>query len=322
MRQLLLYLVILAALCACAPSLSGGRSRSDAGPAMPPPSGDAATLPPPDDASAPLVDPFADVDRTPDPACRDTWIVGVMGRVTTEDGAALEGAYVQACIALADDFRACLRPGVTGADGRYAVTFPEANRCAHDVVLRVLVPEADMTTAYCRLALTAPRAVLDAGGDIVLHRTERPSALPPLGDASRARTVTFANGLSIDVTPDAIGEEAYAAFSARILDGAELARVCPGDEGGSFDAVLTFAPEASVRAPSGLPFRLPMSAPAGSRHELYVLGGIGTSLPDGTTVPEAEWQRFGVATASGDGVVASAAPGLVHLSWVGVRPAP
>ncbi len=306
----------LLATSACEGGVASGRRPMVATDgAMPPPPTDAGTPSPfVDPGPRPTrPDPFASIDRTRPASCRGEWVVGVTGRVLRETGRPLLGAYAQACLAVSDsDRRVCLPPGMTDDAGLFAVLVPEEARCVVDVVVRVVVPEQPLATAYCRTRGAVSGAVADVGGDVVLYETRAPIERAPLGAADARHVVRFADGVELDVVPSAIGEENYPVLSARTLSPVEAERVCPGASSDAFDAVLVFAPETSVFREGGASLALPAAGRAGV--DLFVLGGLGTVLADGSDVPEAEWVRFG--RASGGEMLRAPVP---HLGAIGLR---
>ena len=312
MRTLTLFLVLaglgLVSGCASDPP----RARRDAGSSPPPGDGGAPIA---GDAGAPIDepdggDPFASLDRARDPACPGEWVAGIAGRVLDEAGRPLAGAMAQPCMAIAgSDRRLCLEPGATNAQGRFAIEVIGEARCVDEVAMRVIVPRAARSSAYCPIALEPEDGVLAIGGAFTLFETLAPSA--------RGASTRW-DGAELEVVAESLDEGAFDRLSARVLDGSELARMCPGGDHAGFDLALTFAPEGPVYD-TGAGFRITRAMP-GDRYEVLVLGGVGTQLLDGTLVPEAVWARFGTARRGSDGaVVPEAGTRIPHLSTIALR---
>lgn len=269
---------------------------------------------------------FATVDRTPDPSCTGTWVVGMQGRVVDESGRGVAGAFPQICIRIAvTDRLLCLRPYPAAPDGSYSILIPETERCMDRAAMRSLLPDADFAPTYCDLALTPSDGIVDIP-DVTLYATSAPTDLPPPGDLEAPRTVTFEDGLEIDVRPRGMmgGEPAYSSLAARRLSPSEAGCITRDIPSGAV-AVYAISPEAGVTG-GAFPVRIPNSSglPAGSAVEIYVLGGLSTVLPDGAPLAEAEWGLVGTGTVSTDGATVESDPGagLSYLSWMTFRPAP
>lgn len=273
-------------------------------------------------------DPMLDaIDRTRAASCPATsrWVVAVRGRVVDEAGTPLAGALAMPCLLLGGtDRRVCLRPTPSDADGVVTMIFPEESRCVDEVALRVLVPESSRAVGYCAVHEVGgheagEEGVLVPERPLVLLDTSAPQEKPPLGDEAATREVRF-DGLTLHAIPRAIGAESYDALRARVASGALATDTCLGD-GTPMDLLVAFAPEAPVDDASGLSASIEARGfSPGERVELFVLGGLATTLPSGELVPEATWHRFGSATVSPDGRVATpAGAGVPHLGWLGLR---
>ncbi|MEM9194554.1 MAG: hypothetical protein AAGF12_35580 [Myxococcota bacterium] len=262
------------------------------------------------------------IDRTPDPSCGGTWVVGVTGEVRDEAGAPVEDAFTQTCVRIwPDDVLACLNPPQTDATGIYEVLVPESPRCMSAAAMRVVAPEANFATTYCHMELTTTDSVLTPE-PFVLYRVDPPVNLPDEGDRAAMRTVQLADGVEIDVIPEQLGIGAdYSRMSARRV--ALDATLCFLEGTTDLTALYAFGLEGRVIG-TPFPIRFPNTeglAP-GTEVDLLILGGLDTQRPDGTYIEEADIEPFGRATVSDDGrwVASDLDAGLPYFSWVGYRP--
>jgi hypothetical protein len=262
------------------------------------------------------------IDRTRSPSCpaSSRWIVAVRGRVVDENGAPIEGAFVQSCLLLGGtDRRVCLRPSTSDADGVLTAIFPEENRCVDEVALRMLVPDSTLATGYCAVPEPDAEGVLVANRPLVLVDTAAPRERPPVGDEAAMRELAF-DGVALMASPQAIGVDRYAEIGARVVPGSLATDTCLGG-GEPMDLLVAFSPESAVDVRAGLPATIEARGfSPGERVELFVLGGLATMLADGALVPEAEWHPFATATVAADGTLATpSGAGVPHLGWLGLR---
>jgi hypothetical protein len=277
--------------------------------------------PPPDPYDAPL-DPgpgLEGVDPTVPSGCTGTWIVGVRGRVEDTDRQGLGAVRTQVCATPAgSDLLLCLVPPTTDAAGDFAIVVDDLRaRCVDRMTMRALLPGSAHATTYCELALTPTDSVLDLPDPLVMFETRRPECLPPRGDPAAPRTVTLADGVELlDLRPEQIDDyEALAGGRHDITGSCILSRAPPGGFAGTYG----FRPETDVDG--GIAVRIPNDAglAPGASVDLYELGGLATTLADGTSVEEGEWARIGTATVSADGATIESDPGtrLTVLTWLG-----
>lgn len=281
-----------------------------------------------EDPGCPAPGPLDDtIDTTPDDACAADWVVFVEGTITDEAGAPIECAFTQMCVRGGGRGELlCLNPVRSGPDGTYRVTIPTSARCVAEGSMRILVPGEDRATTYCHVEPSGD-ALTDAG-EMRLYATERVTDLPAFGDATEAREVTFGGGLVVDVQPDLIGfgteaQDRYEALASVQLDPADPSLCFLGDTQPT--ALWAFSPEANVSEANSFSVRMPNEgdlAP-GTVVDLYALGGLGTTGPDGREIAETEWAVVGTATVSEDGseIVGDAADGgLPVFSFFGYAP--
>jgi len=258
--------------------------------------------------------------------CRGTFVTEVQGTIVTEGGEGVPGARPQACIRKSPD-RAltCLEPPTADAAGSWFITVPDAVQCWESAAMRVLLPAGGYATTYCDLDPSpAADGVLGVSAPYVLYATPAPSTLPPVGDASVMRTVVFDDGLEVDVVPDSLGFGVdYDSLAARRVPlGAESPCFA---EGAGLAGLYGFGEEGSADD-GGVAVRIPNTTAiaAGAAVELLLVGGLATTLGDGTPVEEAALVVFGTATVSADGAFVVSDPGseLPYFTWLGYRAAP
>jgi len=263
----------------------------------------------PDAASAP-VDAAGDA---PLPPCDATAVDVVRGRAVDASGAPVERARPQLCARVAPSGNlVCLTPPFSAADGSFVIEVPPEVRCMRSAAMRMLVTGGPYATAYCPVDLTPTSGgTLELADDVELFSVER-GTLPPVGDPAMPREVLLAGGLELQVSPTDIGGETdYARLGAAAV---EPSRSCV-PEARALEGLLAATPEVSLDAP----FRILSSGlAAGARVDLFVIGGLGTRLADGTEVEEADLVRFGGATVDADGTITpEAGVRLPHLNWLG-----
>lgn len=265
-----------------------------------------------------------DGDRGPD---RDSgcpthvpYTASVRARVVDEHGAGLPDARVQLCIWTNDGRMLCLEPGRADAAGDVLIDVAEAARCMVSATARVLLPQSRRPALYCAVELAIDDASVTVTDPYLLLEAAAPSELPPLDDEAGARTVAF-DGLALEVTPAAIGAEAYQRLAAAVL-APEQVPACMAAAAPAFDLLVAFSPEGDV-AGAGFPLALDntLALEPGARIELFVQGGLACTLGDGTLVEKAAWRSLGDAVVSADGarIEARGSAAVPCLGWLGLR---
>jgi hypothetical protein len=246
----------------------------------------------------------------------------IAGYVVDDGDRPVSGAKAQACLRNANSGDLlCLSPADSGADGTFGIVVPDNARCSSEVTARVLVPGTDRSTMYCHIALPAEGStVISNTESIVLYPTTRATDLPEEGVVTDERTVTFADGLQIDVIPDIFfgAGEGYAGLAVGEIAAEDLCFM----EGKTADAIYAFSPEGDV-LDGAFPIRVPNKtglAP-GAKAVFSVLGGLDCHLPDGELVPEAEWTDYGTGTVdeAGEFIVSDDDGHLPCFTWFGYR---
>lgn len=255
-------------------------------------------------------------DPTPDPSCTADWLTVVKGDLVRAAGGPVEDARAQLCLRTPTDVLRCLRPVATCADGHFEISVPEEARCVAHGALRMLLPTGGYATTYCELPVVNPPVVTLATA-LRLYSTNPVANLPPAGELSTARDVTFEGGLVASLIPNDTYVE-YGDLAARKISAADPVP-CFLEGQPAPDGLWAFSPEGDIVG-TGAPLVIPNTTglPAGSTVRLYVLGGLDCTLSDGTLVPESEWREYGNAQVSADGTVIEGAR-LPCLTWFGYR---
>lgn len=271
------------------------------------------------DASAPA----GDAGSTRDPSCPAGahWVTSVAGNVADETGAPSAGAKAQLCLRTAPTGTLiCLRPADAEADGRFSITLPESSRCMSEATMRFVRPSEDRAVGYCHLDLAGRPEAVVVDAPYRIFSTARATTIPPLGDMAMERTVVFPGGVELDLIPAEFfpgagdyTELAAAPISAASADDCVLAGEAP------FDGILAFSPEGDLRGRAEV--RLPNSSglAANTALDVFVLGGLGCTLDDGTVLAEGRWAQLEGASVSADGQSITVTPGIPCLSWLAYR---
>lgn len=285
---------------------------------------DTGTDTPGDDTGPAPVDTGLD---TPGPeSCEDLGgrlVQQVRGTIVDESGTPIEGAKAQVCIRGAGGGAlVCLRPGDTDAQGGFDIGVPQINQCMDEMTLRSLVPSQPYATTYCHVPLEGAQTTMDlTGSPFVLFGTTPPTTLPDRGDGTQTVTVVFADGLEVDVRPEALSGVASE------YDRMSASRVDPTSDGLCFlsvdnvpDRLYAFLPEVDILN-DAFDVRIPNDdgLAAGTEVELWVLGGLATTIQGGGSVREAEWEPYGTGTVDADGAFIAAPAGFHTFNWFGYR---
>lgn len=247
------------------------------------------------------------------------FVSAVRGWVVAPGGKPLTNAFAQLCVHPAEGDFVCLNPSPTGDDGVYTLVVPEQYRCIRDVGMRVVAPNANRATGYCPMDFTqGPGIVIEEPA--VLPFALPAEDLPPLGDPSTTREVTFEDGLVMEVTPELLFSASnYERLSARRIP-TDAVGLCGGAE--AFDGLYVSYPEDRIDPP-GFALRVPNTTglPAGATVDFFVLGGLDCRLLDGTLVKDGEWAKFGEGRVSDDGttILTNEDAGLPCTNWMGYR---
>lgn len=256
-------------------------------------------------------------DRMAPDTCGAHWVAGVRGRVVDPSGAPISEGIVQMCLRLEDGVQLCQSPKPID-NGWYAVVIPEEFRCLQQVTLRATQIDQPVSTTFCRTEMNPTFGVLDVDEELILHGLQTPADLPPMGEESSMRTVTFPSGLSMDVVPSAFEfPDVYGELSAAPvpLDGAP----CFVDQAPELLGLWALGPESGVEP--GVAVRIPETTglPDGTRVELWLVGGTFTLLPGDEVLEEGVFAPIGTGTVRGSMIESDPGSELPYLSWVGYR---
>jgi hypothetical protein len=266
------------------------------------------------------VDTGPDVD--PRDECEVDWVEEVRGSVVDDAGAPVDGAKAQLCVHIGapDGNLICLRPEDTDSDGRFAITTPNSTRCVSNGSMRVFKPGSTFATTYCPIDTASDDAgILEISDAVVLFETQPVAELPAYGDAASARAITFPVGLEIEeFVPEQLGFE----FTEDAYNNLGAARVAPGTAGlcfvdGEIEGLIAFTVEANLERSIAFALENVDEYAAGASIDLFVLGGLQTTIEGGDHVPETEWMHYGQGTVSDDG--ATIVGRLPAFTWLGYR---
>jgi hypothetical protein len=260
-----------------------------------------------------------------DPACEactdGKWIERLGGRVVDEQASPVPEADVLMCVFYPNGMENCLQPIKSDATGAFEVAVPDEARCISSAVLSVTLIGTDHTPCYCHLDLPDMQSSVTIEQPFILYQTTRATVLPPEGDKEAARTVVFADGLELDVTPKlfyAVGG-GYPDFAVRRLP-PDANGLCFVKDPSTLIAVYGFSPTGEI-GDAGYPVRISNTTnlPAGTDVALYVLGGLSCMLPDNTFVHEGDWVQYGTGKVSADGLMIEG-DAVPCLYWFGYGP--
>lgn len=267
--------------------------------------------------NAPSVQLNADEQNKP-ASCRDAWVAAAVGRVQDERGRGVEGAYVGYCTKA--DTSVCLATVPTEKDGWYTYRIDANFRCVREIVANAQPKPADMgkfSPAYCKLALTAERGLLEVEEALTMYPLEAPNRPP---GAART-TITFPSGLQLQLAKDDLLEDDRAEkLGAAILDLSELpCFVKPSD---NLDTLVVFGPEINAdifRDKPKIGFAVPTSLAEGTKVELLLLGGFTTFADQETQLDEGSFEPYGTGTVKDGMVVPDRGSELPALTALGIR---
>lgn len=250
------------------------------------------------------------VDTTPDPACTGTWVATVRGLLQTGGGTPVDDGRAQVCIRTPDDVLTCLRPKATCNGGEWEVLVPEFVRCVKTMVMHSFALDLPLAESYCEPDVAGQGARVTLADPIKLYDTTPVASLPPLGDATAARTVSFIGDLDVEVTPDQMFE-GYDRLGAIRLAGDVSPAPCFVGPTDNFAAMYGFTPSINIDGATGYPFTVKNTGlTEGTMVDLFVLGGLDCRLdetPD-SVVEEAHWENYATVAVAADGSISGNLP--------------
>lgn len=258
-----------------------------------------------------------DLSRSPDCPATSPWVTDVSGRIVDEDGAGIVDAFAQLCVRTNLGRLLCLRPTTSGADGAFTADVAANARCMERATARVVKPQTNTATLYCAVPLTTDVSSVVLANPHVLPATAPATTLPPEGDGVAVQTVTFADGLVVDVAPAALPDGTWERLAARVL-GVDDAPACLREGAPPLQTLVAFSPELDIDGP-GATVRLPNRGglAAGATVPVYALGSIDCRRADGELLEEGNWEPIGDGVVSADGASIEVA-NVPCLTWLGV----
>jgi len=258
-----------------------------------------------------------DLSRAADCPTSSPWVTDVSGRIVDEAGAGVADAFAQMCVRTNLGRLLCLRPTSSDADGAFVADIAANARCMERATMRVVKPQTDTATLYCAVPLTADVSTVVLPAPQVLVSTTPATTLPPEGDGLATQSVTFADGVVVDVAPAALPEGTWARLAARVLAVGD-APSCLRDDGPALQTLVAFSPELDIDG-GGAAVRLPNrgALPAGTSVPVFALGSIDCRRADGSLVEEGHWEPLADGVVSADGASIDVV-GVPCLTWLGV----
>jgi hypothetical protein len=269
---------------------------------------------------------------TDESVCTGRTITTINGLVQDASGAGASGVKAQACLRqpnIGEELgnMVCLQPSDTNTDGSYIITVPVSSQCVGELVMRVLAPGQDMSTSYCIIEgedLGEGEEVFDlTDHPFVLFETVTATTIPEKGEGDSPRTVIFADGLEIDITPDAYfaSGKGYEGIAAAWLD-FDASAMCAPEHLSDLQGIYAFSPEGDAFQTT-FPARIPdhLGLGDGTEVEVYVVGGLAMTLADGTGIRESEWANFANATIENGVIDLSGDKGIPAIGWLTYRAA-
>lgn len=246
------------------------------------------------------------------------WVVSVSGKVQTETGAGIGGAFAQVCLRQAPgNLLLCLRPDDADMNGDFSVEIPDNTRCLSEITMRSLQVDVNRASMYCHLKLNHCETAVTLPTPVTLYPTTPAPNLPAEGDRNITRTVTFADGLEMEVKPFDFFSDYAQLAAAKVTE----RNLCFLEGQPAPDLLYAFSPEGAISG-TGFAARIPNSEgwAAGTMADIWVLGGLGCMTPTGEEITEAGWEKIAVGTvnASGTHIETTATAGITCLTWMGV----
>jgi len=261
-------------------------------------------------------------DPGPRPNCNDASVSRIRGWVVDRIGRPIEGAKAQLCVVGSDGVTNCLRPSDSTADGVFNIDIGEEYQCLNQAAFRVIKPGSGRAPMYCNANLPEPgsdtRMVLNE--PFVLYAGIPAAILPPAGDEMMARTVTFANGVELDIAPfDLVSP--YAELGMRTV-GTDERGLCFLEGQTMPTRLYAFSPDSTIYGEANIRFPNETELAPGSKVDISLLGGLGCER-NGEHVAEGAWTSIGLGTVNEDGsmIIADEGTVLTCLTWVGYTPA-
>lgn len=270
------------------------------------------------------VDGSADLTRAASCPVGTGWFRFVRGSIESA-GTPVEDAFPQVCVRNNLGNFACLIPEPSCPDGTWSKELTEAFRCATSVVMRTTKPSGGSFAAtFCEVELNG-EGILEVTDPIQLYAVDPAPNVPALGTATMARTVDLQEDVRIEVTPSmletcfdgAMDCPDYDKLGVRSLTAADP-RPCFVDPMDAPEAIFAFTTEIDVEG-QGFPIRVrnTNNLSAGATVDLFTLGALACTLPNGDPIEEGDWVNYGTGTVSADGMFIEGR--IPCLNWFGYK---
>lgn len=263
-----------------------------------------------------------------DSACTDAGGQSVRyltGTVTDANGCPVGCAKAQICVEVATTGQyLCLRPENTDSTGRFEVNLSGDYECLSRGALRIFHSSESVAPMYPRVSLDGTSAHVSFDEAFVLHHTDAPTSLPTASDNDASYVVEFAGGLEMDITPSQMsaGTSKYANLSSIYVPSTDASSLVFLDDASTYEGFYGFSPEGDVIG-GGFTVRIPNTTnlAAGAAVDLYALGGIACTLPDGEHLSEGEFANVGTGSVAVDGETITFPENVVLpcMTWMGYK---
>jgi hypothetical protein len=257
------------------------------------------------------------------PGCNGSTVSRIRGWIVDRIGRPVGDAKAQLCIVGADGVTNCLRPSDSTPDGVFNIDIGEEYQCLNTAAFRLIKPGSGRAPMYCNADLPAPgsdtRLVLNE--PFVLYAGIPAAILPPAGDEMMSRTVTFANGVELDIAPfDLVSP--YAELGMRTV-GADERGLCFLEGQTAPTRLYAFTPDSTIYGEASIRFPNETELSPGAKVDISILGGLGCER-NGEHVAEGAWTSIGTGTVNESGamIVGDEGAVLTCLTWIGYTPVP
>ena len=253
--------------------------------------------------------------------CGGTTVTQIRGWIVDRIGRPISGAKAQLCVEGEGGTTQCLPPTDSGEDGVFNLDIAPGDQCLSKAAFRVIKPGSGRAPMYCNapLDLDATNSRLIMEQPFVLYAGIPAADLPPIGDEEMTRTVTFANGVQLDIKPfDLVSP--YEELGMRTV-GTDERGLCFLEAAEAPTRLYAFSPDSTIYGNATVRFPNETELEPGAKVDISILGGLGCER-NGEHIAEGTWQSIGTGTvnAAGDYIESDDGTSLTCLTWVGYQP--